>query len=53
MTGPAYTLARSWRGRLDRARRVTFDNTRLLWHYLVAQGLVGLGLTHVIPRALG
>jgi cytochrome c oxidase subunit I+III len=49
----AYTLARSWRGRLDQARRVTFDNTRLLWHYTVAQGLVGLGLTHVIPRALG
>jgi cytochrome c oxidase subunit I+III len=48
-----YTLARSWRGRLDHVRRVTFDNTRLLWHYTVAQGLVGLGLTHVIPRALG
>ena len=49
----AYTLARSWRGRLDQARRVTFDNTRLLWHYMVAQGLVGLVLTHVSPRALG
>ena len=30
-----YTLARSWRGLLDRTRRVTLDNTMLLWHYTV------------------
>jgi cytochrome c oxidase subunit I+III len=49
----AYTLARSGCGLLDRARRVTFDNTWLLWHYTVAQGLAGLGLVHLIPRVLG
>ena len=48
-----YTLARLWRGLLDRARRVTFDNTRLLWHYMVGQGLVGLVAFHAMPRLLG
>ena len=48
-----YTLARLWRGLLDRARRVTFDNTRLLWHYMVGQGVVGLIAFHAMPRILG
>ena len=48
----AFTLARSWCGRLDGVRRVTFDNTMLLWHYAVAQGLVALLLTHGFPRTL-
>jgi cytochrome c oxidase subunit I+III len=48
-----YTLARSWRGLLDRARRVTFDNTMLLWHYTIAQGLVGLAVVHLVPWILG
>ena len=32
-----FTLARYGHGRLDRVRRATFDNTRLFWHYTVAQ----------------
>ena len=48
----AYTLARLWRGLLHRGRRVTFDNTRLLWHYTVAQGLAAIVLVHVVPRWL-
>ena len=45
-----YALARVWRGLLDGTRRVTFDNMLLLWHYTVGQGLVGLGLVHLVPR---
>jgi cytochrome c oxidase subunit I+III len=48
-----FTLARSAAGRLDRVRRVTFDNTMLLWHYTVAQGLAGLALVHGFPRLVG
>ena len=48
-----YTLARSLAGRLDGVRRVTFDNTMLLWHYTVVQGLLGLALTHGFPLAIG
>ena len=47
-----YTLARSWCGLLDGKRRVTFDNTMLLWHYTVAQGLMALALAHGFPRML-
>ncbi|MGD9762358.1 MAG: cytochrome c oxidase subunit I [Candidatus Binatia bacterium] len=47
-----YTLARSLFGLLDRRRTVTFENTMLFWHYTVGQGLVGLALTHAIPRVL-
>lgn len=46
----AYTLARSWAGLLDAKRRVTFDNTRLFWHYMVGQGLAGIALVHAMPR---
>ena len=48
-----YTLARSRRGLLDGRRRVTFDNTMLLWYYTVAQGLIGLALVHSFPRLAG
>ncbi|HEX7113547.1 MAG TPA: cbb3-type cytochrome c oxidase subunit I [Steroidobacter sp.] len=44
-----YTLARSWAGLLDHARRSTFDNVRLVWHYTVAQGILALLLTQ-LPR---
>jgi cytochrome c oxidase subunit I+III len=39
-------------GRLNTTRRVGYDNLSLLWHYTVAQGLLGLLLTHGFPRAL-
>ena len=37
----------------DETRRVTFDNTRLFWHYMVAQGIAGIALVHLIPRLGG
>jgi cytochrome c oxidase subunit I+III len=49
----AYSLARSWAGRLSPARRATFDNTMLLWHYTAAQGVIGLAALHALPRWLG
>jgi cytochrome c oxidase subunit I+III len=39
--------------KLDGVRRVTFDNTALLWHYTVGQGLLGLLLVHGFPRVAG
>lgn len=47
-----FVLARAGCGKLDRVRRVGFDNARLLWHYTVAQGLTGLLLVHGFPRAV-
>lgn len=48
MTG--YTLARSWSGRLDATRCVTFDNTRLFSYYTAGQGVVGILLLHLTLR---
>ncbi|MCG5480614.1 MAG: cytochrome c oxidase subunit I [Ensifer alkalisoli] len=48
-----YTLARYLTGKLDGVRRVTFDNYMLLYHYAVAQSLLGLGLVHGFPRLIG
>jgi len=48
-----FTLARAARGKLDRVRRVTFDNARLFWHYTVGQSLVGVAVAHGFPRMLG
>ncbi len=48
-----YTLARSLAGLLHSGRRVTFDNTRLLWHYTVAQALVAAAVVHLFPRLAG
>jgi cytochrome c oxidase subunit I+III len=31
---------------IDNVRRNTFDNTRLMWHYTVAQGLIALAVMH-------
>ena len=41
----AYTLARRAAGKLNAARRVTFDNTWLIWMYTAAQGLAALLIT--------
>jgi cytochrome c oxidase subunit I+III len=48
----AYTLARAMARMLDSTRRSTFDNTRLMWHYTVAQGLVALAVMQS-PQAMG
>ena len=46
----AFAIARRLAGMLNRRRRVVFDNLSLLWHYTVAQGLLGLLLVHGFPR---
>jgi cytochrome c oxidase subunit I+III len=48
-----FTIAKHLTGRVTGVRRVTFDNVTLFWHYAVAQGLVGLILVHLFPRAIG
>jgi len=48
-----FTAARAWAGRLAPDRRATFDNTALLWHYTVAQGLVAILAAHGFPRLVG
>jgi cytochrome c oxidase subunit I+III len=48
-----YTIVRTLFGLIDAQRRATFDNTMLLWHYTVGQGLVGLALVHLSPLVLG
>ncbi|MCW5622686.1 MAG: cytochrome ubiquinol oxidase subunit I, partial [Burkholderiales bacterium] len=48
-----YTVARSLAGVLHAQRRVTFDNTRLLWYYTLAQALLALAVVHLSPRLLG
>jgi cytochrome c oxidase subunit I+III len=48
-----FVLARLAARRLDGIRRVTFDNTALLWYYSVVQGLFGLLLVHGFPRLVG
>jgi cytochrome c oxidase subunit I+III len=48
-----FVLARLAAGRLSGVRRVTFDNTALLWLYTVGQGLLGLLLVHGFPRLVG
>jgi cytochrome c oxidase subunit I+III len=48
-----YTLARSAFGLLAPLRRVTFDNTMLLWYYTCAQGVIALLVAHLFPRAIG
>ena len=47
-----YLLARVLARKVDRIRRVTFDCVRLFWLYTVAQGLVGLALSHLFPHAV-
>ena len=48
-----FAIARSLGGRLDRERRVVFDNVSLLYHYTVGQSLLGLLLVHGFPRLAG
>jgi cytochrome c oxidase subunit I+III len=47
----AYTLARVFAGHVDRVRRNTFDNTRIMWYFSAAQALVSMIVIHS-PRWL-
>jgi cytochrome c oxidase subunit I+III len=44
-----YTLVRQLAGKLDAARRNTFDNTRIMWYFSAAQALIALAVIHT-PR---
>ena len=48
-----YLLARSWSGRLRPDARATLDNTALMWHGTVAQGLAGMALVRWLPVWMG
>ncbi len=48
----SFTVARSLAGRLG-SRRATFDNTMILWHFAVAQGVLILAVLHGFPRLVG
>jgi cytochrome c oxidase subunit I+III len=50
--GP-FTLAKLAVGKLDGVRRQTFDNTMLVWHYSVGQGLIALAITLFFPALIG
>ncbi|MBS7699935.1 MULTISPECIES: cytochrome c oxidase subunit I [unclassified Chelatococcus] len=45
-----FAAARLLAGRVDRIRRVVFDNLALLWAYSLGQATFGLVLTHGFPR---
>jgi cytochrome c oxidase subunit I+III len=47
-----FAIARRLAGRLDRERPAVFDNLSVLWHYTVAQALIGLLLVHGAPHLL-
>lgn len=48
-----FTVARSVAGRLGQQRRACYDNTMILWHYAVAQGVLALAVVHGFPRMAG
>jgi len=48
-----YVLARSWAGRLRTSARATLDNTALMFHGVVAQGLIGMALVRWLPAWMG
>jgi cytochrome c oxidase subunit I+III len=48
-----FTLAKSFAAMVDGVRRQTFDNTMLMWHYTVAQGLVALVIVQFFPSLSG
>ena len=44
-----YVCARSWSGKLLPKARASLDNTVVLWHYVTAQGLAGMGIIYLMP----
>jgi hypothetical protein len=35
---------------VDRCGEKTFDNTRIFWHYMAAQGIAGIAVVELFPR---
>ncbi|WEX10193.1 cytochrome c oxidase subunit I [Chelativorans sp. AA-79] len=48
-----FAIARYLTGKLDRERRVNYENAALLSYYAAAQMLLGLALVHGFPRLTG
>jgi cytochrome c oxidase subunit I+III len=48
-----FVTARSACGLISGVRRQMYDNTMLVWHFTVAQGLSGVALLHLFPRLVG
>ena len=48
-----YVAVRSASGHLRPDARATLDNTALMWHYVTAQGVLGMGLVRLLPQWLG
>jgi cytochrome c oxidase subunit I+III len=48
-----FAAARRVAGRVDRTWRVTFDNARVLGHYVAAQSAAGVVFVHGFPRLAG
>ncbi|UUP16744.1 cytochrome c oxidase subunit I [Nitratireductor thuwali] len=48
-----FAVARAATGKLDRVRRVSFDNCAVLYYYAALQLAVGLLLIHGFPRVAG
>jgi cytochrome c oxidase subunit I+III len=48
-----YLLARSWSGALRTDARATLDNTAVMWHYVVLQGIAGMALVRLLPQWMG
>ena len=48
-----YLTVRSASGRLRPDARATLDNTAVMWHYVTAQGVLGMGLVRLLPQWVG
>jgi cytochrome c oxidase subunit I+III len=48
-----FTVARWLAGYVTAERRLTFDNTLLMWLYVIGQGLIALAVVHGFPPLVG
>jgi len=48
----AFTAVRGWAGLVDARRRMSIESTRLLWHYMVVQGIAAVVVLDLAPRLL-
>ena len=48
-----YVAVRAASGRLRPDARATIDNTAVMWHYVTAQGVLGMLLVRLLPLAMG
>lgn len=48
-----YLFLRAWNGKLQRRNRGTFDNSALIWHGSVLQGVIGTLAVSFLPQWMG